>query len=391
MTGERAAASADAVAPDDAVGRWLGAGGSSLRATERVAVAAAAGRVLAAPARAARPSPPATCAAMDGIAVIAADVAAAPVLLPAAAFDRIDTGQALPDGRDAVVMREVVELHADGSCTVLEPVIPGRHVRPRGEDIAEGAELLPAGALLDAGRLAVLLAAGLVELDVARRPHVAIVPTGDEIRPAGRAAPGDVVDSNGPMLAALVTARGCRAEVVEPVADDPEALRAALRAAAASSDLVCVIAGTSKGARDHVPDVLRREGRVDVERLAVRPGSPTLLGHLGATPIACLPGYPVAAWVVAHLDVLPALALLGAAPLPPRVHGVLARAVDVRADATTVHPAVVAPDAAGVLRVEPLPRKASRLSVLGAANALAILPPGAPGEAGAIVVVQPSA
>jgi putative molybdopterin biosynthesis protein len=314
---------------------------------ELVPVGEALGRVTAAPVVARWPSPRTACAAMDGVAVRAADIAGPagtlgagrPVRLPAGSFEWIDTGDPMPDGADTVVMREWLLPQEDGGLVVTAtagsrpggpgglgwPAAPGRNVRAAGEDFAAGELLVPAGRRLRPGDLAAAAAGGHATVTVTRGPVVAVIPTGDEIRPVGAALRrGDITDTNSLMLAARCRQLGAVPRVSAVVADDPDALAAELRRAAAGADLVLVIAGSSRGRGDHAAAVLAQVGGVAVAGVAVRPGHPALLGHAkrpeaghrsGVAPVIGLPGYPLATAVVFELFAAPMLdALAGRAP-----------------------------------------------------------------------------
>jgi molybdopterin molybdotransferase/putative molybdopterin biosynthesis protein len=283
------AAAAPAPTPQDAYARWLDAcaraGWPGALATERVPVAEGLGRVTAAQVQARWPVPRSACAAMDGIAMAAASVAAladapGPGRLEAASFTWVDTGDPVPAGLDTVVERERVELGADGSATITGPVPPGLHVRAEGEDFPAGRLLIPAGHRLRPVDLAAAAAAGYAELELSRQPVVAIIPTGDEVRPLGAALRrGEVTDSNSLMLAARATESGARSLVSGVQPDRPDVIAAAVTGAARTADLVLVIAGSSAGRRDHTAAVLARVGGLAVRGVAVRPGHPVLLGH----------------------------------------------------------------------------------------------------------------
>ena len=176
----------------------------------RVPVEHAAGLVTAGPVWAVRSSPPFDAAGMDGIAVRAADTLGAsettPVCLAADAYDVVDTGDPMPDGRDAVVMREHVHYSGDaagyGTAEIRAAVPPYQHVRSIGEDVSAGELLLPEGHRLRAADVAAAAAAGATHLLVRRRPVVAILPTGDEVRPIGEhTGAGEIIDTNSLMLA----------------------------------------------------------------------------------------------------------------------------------------------------------------------------------------------
>ncbi|HET8724996.1 MAG TPA: gephyrin-like molybdotransferase Glp [Anaeromyxobacteraceae bacterium] len=289
--------------------------------SERIALAGAGGRWLAAPALAIRAAPPYTCSAMDGYAVRHEDVPG-PVALPLRgtlyAGDagggvlrpgetaRIFTGAPLPAGADAVVREESTEARGD-SVAFRHPARAGENVRPAGEDVAAGAEALPAGIRLGPRALALLAAVGCTSVEVRRRPRVALVSTGDEI------VRGRTPDSNGEALEGLLRAAG--AEVVRATAgDDPEALRAALRQAAAGADALVTVGGVSVGEKDLVPGAVAALGAETlVHGVPMKPGKPFLYARLGALPVFGLPGSPSACLVAFEVFARPALLRLAGA------------------------------------------------------------------------------
>ena len=317
------------------------AGWRALAPAEQLPVAEALGRVTAAPVSARWPSPRFRCAAMDGIAILASAhevregtrVAGEPVRAASGSFAWVDTGDPMPAGLDTVVRRERVTLAADGSAQFTGPAPRGLHVRAAGEDFQAGQPLMPAGHRLRPADLAAAAAAGHVTLDVARTPVAAIIPTGNEIRPIG--APlrsGEITDSNSLMLAARATETGASPVVADVQPDDPAVLAAAVRRAAATADLVLVIAGSSAGRSDHTAAVLAQAGGLAVRGVAVRPGHPVLLGHAGRrevqgqgraqdspiVPVIGVPGYPLAAAVIFELFAVPLIAaMLGGRPPDP--------------------------------------------------------------------------
>ena len=293
----------------------------------RIPVGQAVGRVTAEPVWALRSSPAFDSAGMDGIAVRAADTVGAgettPVLLAAAEFEVIDTGDPLPAGYDAVVMREHVHHTADGRAELRAAVPPYQHVRTIGEDISASELLLPVGHRLRPVDIAACAAAGATELTVRRRPRVAIVPTGDEIRPVGSdVGPGEIVDTNSLMLAAQAGEIGCDVQVTAIVGDDPRLITDALREAAVDADLVILIAGSSAGRDDYTARVVAEAGSLAVHGVAVKPGHPVVLGTVAgpvagsaATPVLGAPGYPVSAALTFDIFAAPMLAALeGTAP-----------------------------------------------------------------------------
>jgi putative molybdopterin biosynthesis protein len=281
---------------------------------------------------------------MDGIAIRAESAAftsraAGTSRLPPSSFAWVDTGNPMPEDTDTVVERERVRSNADGSVEITGPVPRGQHVRAAGEDFLADQELAPAGHRLRPADLAAAAAAGHATLAVARQPVVAMVPTGNEIQPAGSAPrPGGVVDSNSLMLAARATEIGARPLVSDVQPDDEAAIGAELRRVGAAADLVLIIAGSSAGRGDHTAAVIAQAGSLTVRGVAVRPGHPVLLGHalisgaapgisgaapgqaeagrpVTAVPVIGVPGYPVAAAVIFELFAVPLLlALQGAGP-----------------------------------------------------------------------------
>ncbi len=274
--------------------------------------------------------------AMDGYAVRAADLAgassSAPVSLPVdgdiAAGDtrrhvlapghamRIMTGAPMPEGADAVVPVEESDGGTEVVALALEPEVR-RHLRARGEDVATGDVVLTAGTLVGPGHLALAAAANVDRLVVRRRPRVAVLSTGDELVTVGSELGfGRIVDSNGPMLAALVRAAGADPVDVRHVPDDADAISAALDHAAGAADLVLTTGGVSMGAYDTVKELLTGSG-VEFTKVAMRPGMPQGAGRLGprGTPIITLPGNPVSSLVSFHVFVLPVLRRLAGLPV----------------------------------------------------------------------------
>ena len=354
--------------------------------SERVPVGEAVGRVAAQAISALRPSPPLRVAAMDGIAVRAGDTNGAPTLLAGADFEVIDTGAPVPDSFDAVVVREQVTID-DAGALVQETVVPGRHVRPIGEDIPLDQALIEAGQRLGAFDVALIAAAGQAVVDVVRQPGVAVIPTGDELRSSGeRLEPHHVIDSNGPMLIAQATADGARATLHPRVSDDPKLLGAEVMRAVLSNDLVLLVAGSSRGHRDHARAVLDELGEVAVDGVAVRPGHPVLLAVVGTTPVIGVPGYPVSAAFTYELFARPLLGeLLGALPPRPTVEVRLSEAVGGRDDSTCMVAVELDSVYGDLPTATPCARRAGALRSLAGADGYVTVPPGEGYAVGAVV------
>jgi putative molybdopterin biosynthesis protein len=339
----------------------------------------AVGRVTAEPVWATRSSPPFDAAAMDGIAVRAAETVGAsetsPVRLEAGAFEIVDTGDPVPGDFDAVVMRE--DVHEIGGGVELQAAAaPYQHVRSIGEDVSAAELLLPAGHRLRAVDVAAAGAAGAGELVVRRRPVVTVIPTGDEIRPVGsELAEGELPDTNSLMLAAQAEAAGCEAHRFEITPDVPEQIADAVRAAAARSDLVIVIAGSSAGRDDHTAEVVASVGTLAVHGVAVRPGHPVVLGAADQTPVLGAPGYPVSAALTFEIFAAPLLARLEGAP-PPEAPVAQARLARKLASTMGMDDwvRVRLGRVGGQLVATPLPRGAGVLTSLVRADGLLVVP-----------------
>jgi len=314
---------------------------------EWVALADSAGRHLAEDVRAARDLPPFDNSAMDGYAVRGSEVAGAspgaavrlPVVgesraggaIPEALREgtamRVFTGAPMPDGSDAVVIQE--DTTRDGeSVEIRSASSPGRHVRARASDLATGALALPAGHAVGPGEIGLLASQGRAHLHVHRRPVVAIVSTGDELRDvADPAEPGTIVDSNSHALAALVRDAGAESRVLPRAPDDLDASAATLRAAL-EADLVLTVGGVSVGSYDFVHDAFARVGiEAAFWKVRIKPGKPLTFGvGPGDTPVVGLPGNPVSAMVTFDVFARPGIRrLLGdPAPHPVPVEVVLA-------------------------------------------------------------------
>jgi putative molybdopterin biosynthesis protein len=351
----------------------------------RVPVQDAAGRVTAEPVWATRSSPPFDAAGMDGIAVRAADTLGAsettPVYLKPGAYDVVDTGDPMPDGRDAVVMREHVH-YAGDTAELRAAVPPYQHVRSIGEDVSTAELLLPEGHRLRAVDLAAAAAAGATHLRVRRAPVVSVLPTGDEVRPIGTpTGPGEILDTNSLMLATQAREAGCEARCLPIEPDDPDGLARAVRAAVADCDLLIIVAGSSAGRDDYTARTVRELGTLAVHGVAVRPGHPVVLGVVDGTPVLGAPGYPVSAALTFDIFAEPLLAeLAGAVPRRrPRARARLARKLASpfgMDDWIRVRLGLVG----GTMVATPLPRGAGVLTSLVRADGLLVVPAGLEGH-----------
>ena len=316
---------------------------------EQVPLSEVSGRVLAEPATALVDLPPFPSSAMDGYALRAADAPgelpvvfriaagrpAGAALAPGTAM-AIATGGVAPDGADAVVPIEHVT-EADGHVTVPIRVEPGANVRPRGGDVAAGAEVVARGCVVGPAQIGAMAAAGVAEATCHRQPRVAVVTTGTELKQPGvPLGSGEIYESNGTMLAAQLRRAGAVVESVTAVADDENAHAEAI-ASGLELDVLVTSGGVSVGPHDLVRRVKERLGVEEVFwGVSVKPGKPAAFGVRGATLVFGLPGNPVSSLVACELFVKPALlALQGAADPGPRFEaGVLEQDVprDARRD-----------------------------------------------------------
>ena len=272
-------------------------------ASESIPLDRANGRVTAEPVWAVRSSPHYDAAAMDGVAVRAADTAGASETSPLklSVGDQavwVDTGDPMPKDADAVIMIEDVQETNESTIEIYAPVSPYQHVRALGEDIAAAELVLPQSHKLRPHDLAACAAAGLTEVSVRVPPRVTIIPTGNELTPLGKPPkPGEIIEFNSLMLAAMVDEWGGTATRLSPVPDDFDLLVRAVSEAVSESDIVVVNAGSSAGAEDYTSKVVSHLGKLVVHGVAIKPGHPLVLGVVESKPVLGIPGYPVSAAV----------------------------------------------------------------------------------------------
>ena len=272
--------------------------------------------------------PPFDNSAMDGYAVLASSSPPGTTLRivgeQAAGLDRglrvaageavrILTGAPLPTGADAVVMQEDTIVHGS-EVIVNTDVVSGEFVRRRGGDVSPGQKILSAGQRIRPAAVALLASQGLANVDTGPLVRAAIISTGDELAPPGAALrPGQIYDSNAPLLQALVRKCGAAVALTEHCADAETATTAAVRRGL-ESDVLIITGGVSVGARDFVKSAIKAAGgEIDVWRVALKPGKPFLFGRAGNCAIFGLPGNPVSAFVTFLLFVRPALLKLAGA------------------------------------------------------------------------------
>ncbi len=291
--------------------------------TEEVPVSDAVGRILAEAVFARLSAPHFHAAAMDGIAVRAADTFGASESRPKdlsigtqARF--VNTGHVLPTGCDAVIMIEGVQQLDSGRVRIEAPAFPWQHVRKMGEDIVATELLFPRHHQVTPYCVGALLAGGVFSVPVTPPPTVVIIPTGSELvdwrgSDPSDLKPGQVLETNAAMLGCLVTACGGRFRRTENISDDPTAIEAAVAdAVSGGADIVLTVGGSSAGSADHAKTVLAAQGEVLVHGVTIMPGKPVLIADIGGTPAFGIPGYPVSAIIAFEQFVQPLIcSLLG--------------------------------------------------------------------------------
>ncbi len=372
----------------------------------------AVGRVLAQPVWAKISSPHYHASAMDGFAVWAADTHGASLTQPLVlqigeGAQYVDTGDPLPAGFNAVIMIEEVEpldeqevvadvARAPAAIRIRAAVVPWQHVRPLGEDMVATQLVLPSGHTLRPVDLGAVAGCGHHEVVVARRPRVAILPTGTELVEIGQpVVAGDIIEYNSLVLAGQVGEWGGQATRFPITPDNFEAITAQVRTAAESHDLILLNAGSSAGSEDFSAGVVETVGQLLVHGVAVRPGHPVILGMVHVNdgrqvPIVGVPGYPVSAALTGEIFVEPLLARWqGRPPFEPDiVEAELTRKVTSPGGDDDFMRVAVG-KVGDRLLAAPLARGAGVISALVRADGLALLPRGSQGEpAGAKVAVR---
>jgi len=378
---------------------------------ERVALSRAHGAVLARDIAATVAQPPFDNAAMDGFALRHADAAGEGAVLRLAGEQfagralglavgegecvRITTGAPMPAGADTVLIKENAR-EADGRVEVLAAPTPGQHVRRAGEDTRAGEPVLPAGVPLTPARIALAAAQGLAEVEVARRPTVAVFTTGDElVEPGLPLAPGELYDSNRALLMGLLRADGLEPVALPRLPDDPAQVESALRHAGEAFDLVLTCGAVSAGERDHIPALLQAQGRVQFWKVRMKPGMPVLFaegGALGDALFLCLPGNPVSVLATYLVLARPLLDRLQGRTLPrPRWRARLATPWRKAHERLEFLRGRLRQDGDGALEVEPNPADGShRMRAAADSDVLLVLEEGARDyAAGTLVDVLP--
>lgn len=242
-------------------------------------------------------------AAMDGIVVRAEETYEAhekrPLYLKRGQqFQYVDTGNPIPHEFNAVIMVEDLQEIDEVTVEIIAPATPWQYIRPVGEDVVCGEMILPQGHILRPVDLGALLAGGVLELPVVKKPKIAILPTGNElVQPGTQMKPGDIIEFNGSVFASFVEEWGGEPLLSNIVVDNPEQICAAIEKATLEADMIIINAGTSAGSKDYSVHVINQLGEVFTHGVATRPGKPVILGEVKGKPIIGVPGYPVSAYL----------------------------------------------------------------------------------------------
>ena len=271
--------------------------------TEVIPVCESCGRVTARAVYAHICAPHYAASAMDGVAVNAKDTFGAtettPVTLQPGQYVVLDTGDPIPEGRDAVIMVEDIVKNEDCSITIHAAAAPWQHIRQIGEDVCAGEMILPGHMTVSPAAIGAMIAGGVLEIEVIRKPVIGIIPTGDEIiPPCTDPKPGDILEFNGSIFSAMVKSWGAEAVVYPIVPDKFDRIQAMVAKAASECDMVILNAGSSAGREDFSARVIRELGEVLYHGIAMKPGKPAILGCQGDKPILGVPGYPVSGIIV---------------------------------------------------------------------------------------------
>lgn len=370
------------------------------------------GLVLAEPVVAREPVPPFANTAMDGYALRARDTAGAtedgPVRLTVVAdlpaghaatvpvgpgeAVRIMTGAPIPEGADAIVMVERTRRDGDDAVLVAHAASAGDHVRRAGGDIEAGATVFSPGTVLGAAHVGVIASVGPAEVSAVPRARVGVLSTGDELREGPvELAPGEIRDSNRPMLLALVRAAGCEPVNLGIARDDAPVVERVIEDALTSCDALITSGGVSVGDYDVVKAVLERMGVLSWWQVAIKPAKPLAFGLLRGVPLFGLPGNPVSAHVSFELFARPALRkMMGHADLHrPVVEAVAAAPMTRRSDGKLHFDRVAVRYEDGrYVAARRGAQESNALAAMAAANGLALLPDGDGARSGDIVQVM---
>ncbi len=280
--------------------------------TETIDVLGSEDRILSSAATARRSSPHYIASAMDGIAVQAADTYGAnevnPVILNKNQYIEVDTGEYVPKSFDAVIMIEDVNYLGE-QVELIKPAVPWQHIRSVGEDLVAMDMIAPSGTIIGPYELASFITAAISEVEVVKKPLVAIIPTGTELRDRGHEEmePGEIVESNSRMLMAMCQKWGADVFRHDIVIDDKARLLEAVKQVKSKADMIVICSGSSAGREDYTSSIIQELGDLLIHGIATRPGKPAILGIIDNKPVIGVPGYPISAQLVFTLFARPVI------------------------------------------------------------------------------------
>lgn len=363
--------------------------------TETVETRNANSAVTASAQYARRCSPHYCACAMDGIALRSeltnGACESSPVVIKPGDFVYVDTGDPLPEGCDCVVMIEDVVEDEGGAIRLYSASVPWSNVRHVGEDICMGDMIVPSFTVITPAVIGALLAGGVYEVEIVKKPVAAIIPTGDEIvDTASEPKPGDIPEYNSAVFSAMLSEWGVGSKVYPVIPDVPELLSSTVDSAARECDAVIVIAGSSAGHDDYTSTIIKELGSLVIHGVAIKPGKPVALGHIGSVPVIGVPGYPVSGIIVMDEIVRHVIRLLTKRPdMPaPRMSAYLSRRLTsslkykefIRSRAASVNGKTVA---------VPMSRGAGIVSGYAKASGIITVPQNCEGiEAGSVVDIR---
>jgi putative molybdopterin biosynthesis protein len=303
--------------------------------TENIPVRESRGRIVSEAVYAGISSPHYNACAMDGIALCArstfgATETTSAVLREEIDFERVDTGDPLPDRFDAVVMIEDLIENGDGTVRLLNAASPWQNIRQIGEDICASEMIIPSETRIEPPMIGAMLAGGVMRINVRKRPLVGLIPTGDEIiPPTDIPGKGKIIEFNSSIFSAMLDEWSADTKKYPITPDTSDAIRDVIAKASSECDMVIVNAGSSAGRDDYSSGVIAGIGKVILHGIAIRPGKPAVLGIVNRRPVIGIPGYPVSGIIVMEKICKPVIECMTHSHRPPRrtVHAVLSRKI----------------------------------------------------------------
>ena len=320
---------------DDALEKYLRSFQNCRTNKEKIKVVRANGRVTAEPIFAKRNAPHFQAAAMDGIAVKAKDTAGATERNPIQLIEGenaiwVDTGEPIPAGFDAVIMVEEINKKNESRLEIERAATPWQHIRNIGESAIQGQLILPINHVINGYDLGALLEAGVIEIDVWKKPSIGIIPTGSElIKPEKTPEVGELIEFNSSMLKAYTEDWGGVPAITDITTDDYNQIKESVINEIDRHDLVIIIAGSSAGEEDYTLKILQELGEVVVHGVNIMPGKPVILAIVKNKPVIGIPGYPLAALFNYYLFVKPLICQMSGQSLPesPKAEVVVKRKI----------------------------------------------------------------